>query len=124
MFFYPWIALWLAMRIRDPITDYLFENVLPKLPKRPCFQCRHFEASRIIIENITFEMDKCRRKWKHTTNQSLPLYVSFLRQNESFCGNGGRYYTPELLPINNTTEVSETNTTEVSDLNTPTISPH
>ena len=102
--------------IRNPITDYLFENVLPKPPEKSCYRCRHFEASRILVENITFEMGKCRRRWIDSTNRTLPLYVSFLRNNESFCGNGGKYYTPQLSTPNTT--VSTPNTT---DINTPTI---
>jgi hypothetical protein len=131
-------------RIRDPITDYLFETVLPKPTERPCYRCRHFEESKIKVENITFEMNKCRRPWVDSANRTLPLYVSFLRNNESFCGNGGKYYTPDLSTTNttigdisttNTTigDISTTNTTigDISttnatsgDLNTPTIYPH
>ena len=111
-------------RIRDPITDYLFETVLPKPTERPCYRCRHFEESKIKVENITFEMNKCRRPWVDSANRTLPLYVSFLRNNESFCGNGGKYYTPDLSTTNTTIgDISTTNATS-GDLNTPTIYPH
>ena len=91
MFPYACAALLFTMGFHD----YFRETVSPKTPENPCYRCRYFEASRIIVENITFEMDKCRRRWAHSANRTLPLYVSFLRNNESFCGNDGRYYSPQ-----------------------------